>query len=286
MWGNRVKVVCNHRSFILPHHYGMSRRGLDKLSAGVILRGEMEMRKGLTPEMVNLKAMGLSYRAIGEQVGVTRQRIQQLFTLLPPTMAVIYERAGGCCETCNIIEQFGHYHHKVYDFAILNETDNILYLCTPCHSRNGRNRKKLPKTFCPNCGAPKSHRLTFCSRACYKASHKDTMTCSECRKSFTLQASDKRARIQRNNSGVFFCSKHCQGVYLGKHHKPGQRVRSPSKYLPLIPIITMRMSKGEPLSVAMMNEGVPRGSYLDIKRLITERRSPYSETGTKPPARV
>ncbi|KKM67810.1 hypothetical protein LCGC14_1467450, partial [marine sediment metagenome] len=25
MWGNRVKVVCNHRSFILPHHYGMSR---------------------------------------------------------------------------------------------------------------------------------------------------------------------------------------------------------------------------------------------------------------------
>jgi len=92
----------------------------------------MKNRKGLTKEMVQMKADGKSYANIALVVGKSRQRVQQYFMPLRYQMIAVCERARAICEECGQFDQFGHFHHKVYDFDILNDSDNIEYLCTPC----------------------------------------------------------------------------------------------------------------------------------------------------------
>ena len=90
---------------------------------------DMQKEKAL-----DLRLKGLSYREIGEALGVSRQRAQQLTR--PPRY--VYEwvrhKAGRRCEACNVRLDSGHVHHKelgkVDDY---NDMPNLVYLCASCH---------------------------------------------------------------------------------------------------------------------------------------------------------
>lgn len=156
-----------------------------------------------------MKAKGLSYADIAQRFGLSRQRIQQIFSPKSKTMFAIADRAKALCEECGVFDQFGHYHHKVYEFDILNSVENILYLCNSCHlSKNGT------KHYCKNCGKQVKSWLSYCSKGCAVAFHSVTHKCSNCQKVFTLNASQK-VRIRASQSGLIFCSKRCQGTYVG-----------------------------------------------------------------------
>jgi len=94
------------------------------------------------------------------------------------------------------------------------------------------------------------------------------LVCSQCGVEFTNK--DSRARIRRNYSGTFFCSKHCQGVFLGKHFgiQKGQVHPRDSKYLPRLPEIRGLMSDGYKLSRALKILNIPVSNHPTIKRLL------------------
>ena len=45
-----------------------------------------------------------------------------------------------------------------------------------------------------------------------------TLKCATCGKDFTIRKSEYKARCRNKTSDVFFCSKKCQGVRLGKSY--------------------------------------------------------------------
>lgn len=51
---------------------------------------------------------------------------------------VIKQRAGGKCEACGGVHKLMDVHHKIpvrlgVDFKIINQFENLQYLCRPCH---------------------------------------------------------------------------------------------------------------------------------------------------------
>ena len=88
-------------------------------------------------EALKLKLEGHTYAAIGEKLGVSRQRIQQM--IAPPQAVRLYiiERANQRCQVCSIrVGSRGHVHHTgsttVEDF---NDIDNLVLLCPSCHRK-------------------------------------------------------------------------------------------------------------------------------------------------------
>ncbi len=95
---------------------------------------------------------GLSYAAIGEQLGLSRQRIQQL--LRPPKAIydLIWNRAGHQCQDCGIglpaKSGSGCIHH-IGSEEDYNDIDNLILLCRSCH----RNRHLSSQLItCTRCG--------------------------------------------------------------------------------------------------------------------------------------
>lgn len=80
----------------------------------------------------DLYLKGLTYAEIGKEMGVSRQRAQQLVKPPTPVMDFIRKRAGGACEQCKIALANGHVHHMSND-AGFNDIDNLQYLCISCH---------------------------------------------------------------------------------------------------------------------------------------------------------
>lgn len=81
---------------------------------------------------------GLSYAAIGREIGVSRQRAQQLVRPPVGVYSLVKSRANGACEKCAVRIDAGHVHHvKGGDgFAEnFNDIDNLKYLCAICHGR-------------------------------------------------------------------------------------------------------------------------------------------------------
>lgn len=60
-------------------------------------------------------------------------------------MRIVGDRSKALCEKCGNFDQFGYYHHKKYRFEILNNPDNIEYLCTVCHYRTRSNGERFSK---------------------------------------------------------------------------------------------------------------------------------------------
>jgi len=234
----------------------------------------MKTRKGLTKEMVEMKASGLSYGDIAGRSGCTRQNIQQLFKPKIAEMIIISDRSEAKCEECGQFEQFGHYHHKSYDFNILNEPDNIIYLCVSCHLKlNGEAH------YCKHCGAVISYKKRYCSNECKRAYYSVPHECSHCHTQFTMNATQK-IRIRKSKSGLIFCSKQCQGKYLAEHfgftaHPENIRNHKKrlSKYFPMIPEIIMRLKTKESLYSVLKSKGISPGNYTMIKKLIREYQS-------------
>ncbi len=83
-----------------------------------------------------LFVQGKTYAAIAIELGVSRQRVQQI--VRPPRQIydAVCRRAGGACEDCGIELADGHVHHietcgrTTDDF---NLPENLRYLCPSCH---------------------------------------------------------------------------------------------------------------------------------------------------------
>ncbi len=100
----------------------------DKLRMPLFKRGTGG--KGLTEETKarvelaqRLKIAGYSYAAIGEHIGVSRQRAQQYLRIRLPK-----DRNQHRCEHCFKSAKVLHCHHVSYD------TNEFMLLCVSCHS--------------------------------------------------------------------------------------------------------------------------------------------------------
>lgn len=78
------------------------------------------------------KQRGYTYRQIGDSMGVSRQRAQQLLAPTPDERKELLARANGRCERCGKESPTLHGHHKDY----LGMPDEML--CPSCHIRSHR----------------------------------------------------------------------------------------------------------------------------------------------------
>ncbi|MFW6112419.1 MAG: helix-turn-helix domain-containing protein [Chloroflexota bacterium] len=78
------------------------------------------------------------------------------------------------------------------------------------------------KGYCINCGKKLPHaNRKFCSRACFHEYHRITLRCDFCGRQFTRVTN--RAHANKADHRHTFCSKACQGGWLGKHYGLGTR---------------------------------------------------------------
>jgi hypothetical protein len=88
-------------------------------------------------EMMEYRLAGLSYQAIANKAGVSRQRIQQI--LRPPASVCqwVGKQANWCCQSCKInIGTSGHVHHREHkglEQEDYQDIQNLEYLCIVCH---------------------------------------------------------------------------------------------------------------------------------------------------------
>jgi hypothetical protein len=84
----------------------------------------------------SLKDSGMTYAAIAVEMGVTRQRVQNLVSPTDKEKREIIKGAGGKCSRCRSSEKL-HIHHNDY-----SDDPEIEVLCVACHRRA---EKKPPK---------------------------------------------------------------------------------------------------------------------------------------------
>lgn len=85
---------------------------------------------------IRLKLQGKSYREIGDELGISRQRAQQLVEPTAGIRLIVRNRAGGLCEECKNKTPHGHLHHLAEEGRTeedFNNPNNLKFLCTRCH---------------------------------------------------------------------------------------------------------------------------------------------------------
>lgn len=83
---------------------------------------------------IDLKMKGLTYTQIGNQLGISRQRVQQMTSPPKAIREIVIKRAGGRCQKCQIkLGTHGNIHHEGGEDYDYNDIDNLQYLCTSCH---------------------------------------------------------------------------------------------------------------------------------------------------------
>jgi hypothetical protein len=91
---------------------------------------DVEKRK----RAIDLKRQDMSYQAVALEMGISRQRVQQLTRPPKPIKEAILLRAKGKCEECGAeIGRRGEFHHKNEHDYDWNDISNIDYLCKTCH---------------------------------------------------------------------------------------------------------------------------------------------------------
>lgn len=134
------------------------------------------------------KMTGKTYAEIAKEHGVSRQRIQQLLSPSRSIKEYVIRIYHNHCVRCGVeVGDSGHIHHKQL-ITNYQDIENLELLCISCHIS-----LHLP---------PKFYHV-----------------CSYCNKSF--HTTNLRARVKRSLSGLIFCSKICQGTWLGKTYKRG-----------------------------------------------------------------
>lgn len=79
-------------------------------------------------------------------------------------------------------------------------------------------RHFTPRYICLQCGKDLAYRKRpFCSWECKAIYNMIPVECSECGTVFYRTWNNAFWRLNRNVSGVMFCSKQCQGKYCGKN---------------------------------------------------------------------
>ena len=87
-----------------------------------------------------LKQKGLTYAQIGERMGITRQRAQQLVTIPKPELEKLRAAANGKCQKCGKTSKKLDGHHENYN------SDKLIMVCVSCHMRQGA--KSNGKNYC------------------------------------------------------------------------------------------------------------------------------------------
>jgi len=86
-------------------------------------------------EMIELRNSGLTYRAIGEIFGVSKQRVYQLVNdyIICGTRNKSYMNVknGGACFSCNSTENLNVHH--LNGNKRQNNKHNLILLCAQCH---------------------------------------------------------------------------------------------------------------------------------------------------------
>ena len=94
-----------------------------------MLTKNMEIRK----RALGMWLKGMTFTAIGYEMGVSRQWVQEM--LVPPKnlRQFIYNEAGGKCQDCGIhLGRNGHYH-STDNGPIDDFTKPLKLLCLACH---------------------------------------------------------------------------------------------------------------------------------------------------------
>lgn len=88
---------------------------------------------------LQLRLEGLSYRAIAVRVGVSAERIRQRLTPPPAIRRIVFERAEGRCQRCELrVGREGQIHHVAAGQMTCdeyNDLGNLVLLCRSCHRR-------------------------------------------------------------------------------------------------------------------------------------------------------
>ena len=85
-------------------------------------------------EALRLRLEGWTYQMIGDKLGISRQRAQQITSPRPHIRRIIVEKARGECESCGIyVGKSGHVHHKDGNGDDYNDIENLQLLCLACH---------------------------------------------------------------------------------------------------------------------------------------------------------
>lgn len=74
-----------------------------------------------------LKQAGMTYEEIGQALGISRQRAQQLVRPTPRVMEELRSKKGNACANCGATDVKLDLHHSKYDSG----PDALL--CVPCH---------------------------------------------------------------------------------------------------------------------------------------------------------
>jgi len=145
-------------------------------------------------EIMELRFAGLSYREIGDKFGISKQRVQQMFS--PPTSVRRYvvERANGKCEVCGIQRgNKGDVHHRDIQHEDFNDIANLQLLCRSCHMQSHELPGKGIQTTC-DCGA-KMHKAGFGFSGKYRIQRYRCPTCGK-----VLQRKAESRGIYNNNA--------------------------------------------------------------------------------------
>ena len=86
---------------------------------------------------ISMRQCGCTYQQIGDMLGFSRQRAQQLVRPPRSLRLAVAQAAGHCCEDCGTPEPclHGHIHHRDDRAADFNAMTNLAYLCIACHRR-------------------------------------------------------------------------------------------------------------------------------------------------------
>lgn len=88
---------------------------------------------------LRMRLEGQTFKAISEQLGISRQRVQQLLSPPRDVRDRIVIAAQGHCATCNLfVGSSGHVHHQQargLDQEDYNDYPNLVLLCSSCHRR-------------------------------------------------------------------------------------------------------------------------------------------------------
>jgi hypothetical protein len=145
-----------------------------------------------------MRDTGMTLQAIGDEVGVTRERVRQVlvrhYGTAKPTMDLMTRlkvaKLIGCSEgRLAYLEQKGMLEPIKHPGSVIHYYDQEEF-------------KKALKVIIEE-----------------EARHIPvTLTCGNCKKDFTLSRSEFNARNRRKKIPMFFCSRSCYGAYFGNHY--------------------------------------------------------------------
>ena len=87
-------------------------------------------------QALQFRLLGMTYAAIGKELGVSRQRVQQWLRPPKPIYDIVRAKAQGKCEMCGIFLGYGRgdVHHKTLGReGDWNDLENLQLLCPSCH---------------------------------------------------------------------------------------------------------------------------------------------------------